>query len=316
MTTTEWTIENIPNQNDRCIIITGANSGIGYEAALALAGKGANVILAVRDAQKGEQACAQIHRVYPQAHIEVMPLDLADLASVHHFAETFSRQHKTLALLVNNAGVMGIPYRKTADGFEMQLGTNHLGHFVLTGLLLPILAATPQARIVTVSSMMHRFGKINFDNLNGEKKYATWAAYSQSKLANLFFAYELNRRLAKAGIDAISVGCHPGYAATNLQFGASRMNRSRAQEILNRLQNTFFAQSAAMGALPILFAATAPGLQGGEYVGPMGWGKMRGYPGIGESNALSHDTRIAQKLWVVSEELTGIQYALSESSVD
>ena len=163
---------------------------------------------------------------------------------------------------------------------------------------------------------MHRFGKIDFDNLNGEKKYATWAAYSQSKLANLFFAYELNRRLAKAGIDAISVGCHPGYAATNLQFGASRMNRSRAQEILNRLQNTFFAQSAAMGALPILFAATAPGLQGGEYVGPMGWGKMRGYPGIGESNALSHDTRIAQKLWVVSEELTGIQYALSESSVD
>jgi NAD(P)-dependent dehydrogenase (short-subunit alcohol dehydrogenase family) len=239
----------------------------------------------------------------------MMLLDLADLSSVHRFAETFAQRHSTLSALVNNAGVMGIPYRQTVDGLEMQFGTNHLGHFALTGLLLPLLTATPQARVVTVSSMMHIFGKINFDDLNGAKKYDPWAAYSQSKLANLLFAYELQRRLANASVSTISLGCHPGYAATNLQFVAAQMNRSHLQEIQNRLANMLLAQSAAMGALPELYAATASNVAGGEYIGPLGLGKMRGYPGVVRSSARSYDVATAQKLWRVSEELTDVRYA-------
>ena len=314
MTNTKWNINDIPDQHGKCVILTGANSGIGYEAALALAGKGAEVVLAVRNLEKGRQAVARIRQAYPQANVEAMLLDLADLSSVHRFTETFAQRHRTLSVLVNNAGLMGIPYRQTVDGFEMQFGTNHLGHFTLTGLLLPILMATPQSRVVTVSSMMHRFGKINFDDLNGVKKYATWAAYSQSKLANLLFAYELQRRLANAGANTISLGCHPGYAATNLQFGAAKMNHSRLQEMQNRLMNLFFAQSAAMGALPVLYAATAAGLKGGEYIGPLGLGKMRGYPGITRSSEASYDLASAQQLWRASEELTGTYFVLTNQN--
>ncbi len=308
MANAKWTMNNIPDQHGKCIIITGANSGIGYQAALALAGKGADVVLAVRNSERGNQAAAQIRQAYPSAAVETLPLDLADLGSVRHFATEFSNHHSGLAALINNAGVMGIPYRRTADGFEMQFGTNHLGHFALTGLLMPLIAATPQARVVTVSSMMHIFGKVNFGDLNGRRKYGPWAAYSQSKLANLLFAYELQRRLQNAGINAISLACHPGYAATNLQFVAARMNQSRLQQLENQLANALLAQSAAMGALPELYAATASGLQGGEYIGPRGLGKMRGYPGIDRSIARSYDEATAKRLWEVSEELTGVRY--------
>jgi NAD(P)-dependent dehydrogenase (short-subunit alcohol dehydrogenase family) len=314
MANTKWNIDNIPDQHGKCVIITGANSGIGFEAACALAGKGAEVVLAVRNWEKGGQAAARICQAHPQAKIEMMRLDLADLGSVHRFAKDFAQRHSTLSVLINNAGVMGIPYRQTVDGFEMQFGTNHLGHFALTGLLLPLLIATPHARVVTVSSMMHLFGKINFDDLNGAKKYNPWVAYGQSKLANLLFAYELQRRLANVGANVISLGCHPGYAATNLQFGAARMNHSRPQEIQNRLMNTLFAQTAAMGALPILYAATASGVAGGEYIGPLGLGKMRGHPGVVRSSARSYDVATAQKLWRGSEELTGVRYDVIQQS--
>jgi NAD(P)-dependent dehydrogenase (short-subunit alcohol dehydrogenase family) len=314
MANTKWNIGNIPDQHGKCIVISGANSGIGFEAAQALAGKGAEIVLAVRNLEKGKQAIAKIRQAYPQANVEIIALDLADLSCVHRFAEAFAQRHPTLSVLINNAGVMGIPYRQTVDGFELQFGTNHLGHFALTGLLLPLLVATPQARVVTVSSMMHRFGKINFDDLDGVKKYDPWVAYSQSKLANLLFAYELQRRLANAGVNVISLGCHPGYAATNLQFGAARMNHSRLQELQNQVANTLFAQSAAMGALPELYAATASCVVGGEYIGPLGLGRMRGYPGVDRSSARSYDMATAQELWRVSEELTGVHYAAIQKS--
>ncbi len=249
-------INDIPDQHGKCIVITGANSGIGYEAALALAGKGAEVVLAVRNREQGEQAIVAIRHAHPHAIVEAMPLDLTDLSCVRQFAESFLKRHMAMSVHVNNAGVMGIPFRRTVDGFEMQFGTNHLGHGALTGLLLPLLAETPQARVVSVSSMMHRFGEIDFGNLNGEKVYKPWSTYTQSKLANLLFA-----------------------------------------------------QSAAMGALPTLYTATASGVSGGQYIGPLGLGKMRGYPGPVQSSARSYDVATAKELWCVSEELTAVHYS-------
>ena len=215
--TNKWTQNDIPDQQGKLIIVTGGNSGIGYEAALALAGRNAHVILAVRSVDKGEEAARQIRQRYPQAQVTVMELNLADLKSIRAFAESFLASHDRLDILINNAGVMALPARKTVDGFEMQFGTNHLGHFALTGLLLPVLKKTPGSRVVTVSSGVHVSGDIHFDDLQWEKKYDQWGAYAQSKLANLLFAYELQRRFAETGIKAISVSCHPGYAATNLQ---------------------------------------------------------------------------------------------------
>ncbi len=309
MTSNHWTTQNIPDQHNQLVIVTGASSGLGYETALALAGKGAQVILAVRDEAKGRATQERICQVYPQAQVESLALDLADLKSVRRFAENYCNRYQTLSCLINNAGVMAIPFRRTADGFEMQFGTNHLGHFALTGLLLPALLATPQARVVSVSSMMHIFGTIDFTNLDGAKHYNQWQAYSQSKLANLLFAYELQRRFVNAGVDAISVGCHPGYAATNLQTTGPRMSGSRIGETMNQLANRLVAQSAAMGALPALYAATAPGIAGGAYIGPLGLGKMRGYPGHVRSSARSYDVTTAQHLWQVSTQLTGVAYA-------
>ncbi len=217
----QWTVQNIPDQQGRVVIVTGGNSGIGYEAALALAGKNAQVILTARSLDKGEAAARSIREKYPRAEVAVMELDLADLKSVRNFAQAFLAKYKRLDILINNAGVMALPQRKTVDGFEMQFGTNHLGHFALTGLLLPILKTTPNARIVTVSSGAHVRGDIHFDDLQWEKKYAPWGAYAQSKLANLLFAYELQRQLSATGSSLISVGCHPGYAATNSTSGGS-----------------------------------------------------------------------------------------------
>jgi NAD(P)-dependent dehydrogenase (short-subunit alcohol dehydrogenase family) len=305
-----WTYDSIPDQRGKLAVVTGGNSGIGYEAALALAGKGARVILAVRSAQRGQEAAGGIRRAHPQADVEVMELDLASLSSVRRMAETFQQRHAALPLLINNAGVMALPYQRTADGFEMQFGTNHLGHFALTGLLLPALLAAPGARVVNVSSSLHSNGALDFDNLDGARGYDRWRAYTQSKLANLLFAYELQRRLAAAGADALSVGCHPGYAATNLQSAGARMEGSRFGELFMAIGNRLFAQSAAMGALPTLYAALAPDIRGGEYVGPTGPMALRGYPGRQRSSQRSYDQAAARRLWQVSEQLTGVSYRL------
>lgn len=310
----QWTANDIPDQRGRVAVVTGANSGIGYEAALALASHGAHVILAVRSTERGQAAVAAIQRAHPGAAIEALALDLSSLASVRSFAEAFLRRFAELPLLINNAGVMALPYGRTADGFERQFGTNHLGHFALTGLLLPAILAAPGARVVAVSSNAHLFGAIDFANLNGEKSYSAWPAYAQSKLANLLFAYELERRFVAAGADALAAGCHPGWAATNLQSAAPRMSGSRLGERLNELGNRLFAQSAAMGALPTLYAATAPDVRGGDYVGPLGALGMRGAPGKAASNARSHDMAVAARLWQVSEQLTGVRYEQLELS--
>ena len=310
-----WTYDSIPDQRGKLAVVTGGNSGIGYEAALALAGKGAQVILAVRSAQRGQEAAAGIRRAYPQAAVEVLELDLASLASVRRAAEALQRRHAALPLLINNAGVMALPHRRTADGFEMQFGTNHLGHFALTGLLLPALLAAPGARVVNVSSMLHTSGAIDFDNLDGARGYNRWRAYSQSKLANLLFTYELQRRLAAAGAGALSVACHPGYASTNLQSAGARMDGSRFSELLTTFGNRLLAQSAAMGALPTLYAALAPDIHGGEYVGPTGLLGWRGYPGVLRSSERSYDQTAARRLWQVSEQLTGVSYSLPAPAV-
>jgi NAD(P)-dependent dehydrogenase (short-subunit alcohol dehydrogenase family) len=294
----KWTLENIPDQRGKIVIVTGANSGIGYEAARALARKGANVIMACRSLEKGEAAVAQIRRENLQGEVILRQLDLADLSSVRNFADEFLAEYKQLNILINNAGVMAIPYRKTKDGFEMQFGTNHLGHFALTGLLFELLKNTPNSRVVTVSSYAHIVGKINFDDLNSEKSYQKWLAYGQSKLANLLFAYELQRRSAKNGDNPISIAVHPGYAATNLQNSSSFFS----------FTNNFMAQSQEMGALPTLYAATNPEIEGGEFIGPDGFLAQRGYPHKARSSARSYDPETAQRLWQVSEKLTGVRF--------
>jgi NAD(P)-dependent dehydrogenase (short-subunit alcohol dehydrogenase family) len=307
---TRWDIGAMPDQQGRLAVITGANSGIGYEAALGLAQKGAHVVLAVRRPERGEAAAQRILASHPAASVEVRELDLASLASVRAFVERFLAEFQQLDLLINNAGVMAVPLRHTAEGFELQFGTNHLGHFALTGLLLPALLAAPGARVVTVSSEAHQFGKLDFDNLDGSRGYQRWMAYGQSKIANLLFAYELQRRLAAAGAGVISLACHPGFADTELQAAGPVMDGIPFGRELAKGFNKLFAQSAAMGALPTLYAATAPEAVGGDYIGPDGPGKWRGYPARQRSNALSYDPAVAARLWAVSEQLTGVRYEL------
>ncbi len=306
---TKWTADDMPDLAGKTIIVTGGNSGIGYEATRQFARKGAHVVLACRDLEKARAAIAAITSDHPQGSLEAMALDLASLASVRNFAAAFLTGRKALDVLCNNAGVMALPYRKTADGFEMQFGTNHLGHFALTGLLLEVLLATPAARIVSVSSGAHRMGSIHFDDLQWEHSYRKWGAYGQSKLANLLFTYELQRRLTAVGANLIAVACHPGYAATNLQTTGPRMEGSTWMESLSEFANRIAAQSAAMGALPTLYAATASDVRGGDYIGPDGMGELWGHPRKVQSNQRSHDTAVAAQLWDVSEQLTGIRYA-------
>ncbi|OFV86987.1 MAG: short-chain dehydrogenase [Acidobacteria bacterium RBG_16_68_9] len=305
-----WTADHLPELPGKTIVITGGNGGLGYEAASQLARTGAHVVLACRDLRKAQQAIEAIRSVRPGATLDVMELDLANLASVRAFAEAYRVRHETLDVLCNNAGVMALPYRKTADGFEMQLGTNHLGHFALTGLLLEPLLRTNGARVVNVSSGAHRFGRIRFDDLHWERRYRKWAAYGQSKLANLLFTYELQRKLEAAGSKVMSVGCHPGYAATDLQFAGPRMAGSSVLELGAGLMNRLFAQSAAMGALPILYAVTVSDVRGGDYIGPDGIGEMRGFPKRVRSSARSYNREAARRLWEISEALTGVRYAL------
>jgi NAD(P)-dependent dehydrogenase (short-subunit alcohol dehydrogenase family) len=227
---------------------------------------------------------------------------------VRSFADAYRKAHSELHVLCNNAGVMALPYRRTADGFEMQFGTNHLGHFALTGLLLEPLLATRGARVVNVSSTAHRIGKMRFDDLHGERSYRRWPAYGQSKLANLLFTYELQRRLERNGAPVSSVACHPGYASTNLQLAGPRMEGSSWMESLSSLSNRIFSQSAAMGALPTLYAAAADDMRSGDYIGPGGFAETWGHPKKVRSSARSHDREAATRLWEVSEELTGVRF--------
>ena len=305
----KWTAADLPDQSGRIAVVTGANSGLGFFTTRELARGGARVVAGARDVARGEEAAARIRESRPEAQIEVERLDLADLGSIRAFAERFADRHDGLDLLVNNAGVMALPRRLTADGFEIHIGTNHLGHFALTALLLQRLLARPDPRVVTVSSEAHRVGRINFDDLHGERRYSRWLAYGQSKLANLLFAYELQRRAAAAGVPLKSVAAHPGYAATNLQSGASRAGGGLVTAIEGRfmaLGNRLLAQTDEMGALPILYAATVPDLPGGSYVGPDGLFEQRGYPKLVDSSRSSKDSSIAHRLWEVSEELTGV----------
>lgn len=303
-----WTAADIPDLGGRAAVVTGANSGLGFHTALELARHGARVMLACRDEGRGADAVHRIRDRAPQARVEVGGLDLADLASVRRFAQAYGSVHDGLDVLVNNAGVMAVPYRLTVDGFEAQLGTNYLGHFALTGLLLPALLARPGARVVTVSSQMHRSGRIHFDDLHGERRYRKWSAYAQSKLADLLFAFEVARRAEAAHVALVSVAAHPGYAATNLQLAGPRLARNPLAEKGFTLANRLFGQPDAQGALPSLYAATAPDVRGGEYFGPDGPFEQRGYPKrVGASKA-ARDERTAQRLWEVSERLTGVRY--------
>lgn len=298
----------MPDQTGKRAIVTGANSGLGYEVTLALAEKGAEVIMACRNLDKANAAAQTIRRQAPTANLTVAELDLANLASIRHFADHFRQKYTTMDILCNNAGIMAIPRRETADGFEMQSGTNHLGHFALTGLLLEPLLQTPGARVVSVSSGLHERGTINFDDLMGQQYYDKWGAYSQSKLANLLFAYELQRKFSAAGVDTISVGAHPGYAATNLQSVGPAQEGSWLARVGMAIANTLFAQSAAAGARPILYAAVMPDVNGCDYLGPTGFQGMRGAPGKVRSNAESYNEEIAARLWQESVRLTGIGY--------
>lgn len=297
--TTPWTEDHMPDQTGRVAIVTGSNSGIGWEAARVLATKGATVIMACRSIANANMAADQIKTLKPSGKVVVMKLDLGDLESVHAFAAAFRQHYDRLDLLINNAGVAKPPYGKTAQGFEQQFGINHLGHFALTGLMLDRIDATPGARIVTVSSMSHRSGVIRFDDLNWERNYHPARAYAQSKLANLLVTYELQRRLVAAGQSTLAVASHPGWSATNALRHSSMM----------RSLNPFFAQSPKMGVLPTLYAATAPGVRGGDYYGPTSL-ELRGYPKKVVSSASSHDEAVARRLWTVSEELTQVKYTL------
>ncbi|MCB9139133.1 MAG: SDR family oxidoreductase [Caldilineaceae bacterium] len=304
---TVWTVADMPDLGGKLIVVTGANSGIGLEETKEFSRRGAQVIMACRNREKAQAALDALEAEVPAARAQVMPLDLSSLASIHEFARAFKQAYTRLDILVNNAGIMMTPYGTTQDGFELQLGTNHLGHFALTGLLLDALLAAPGSRVVTVSSMVHTQGNMDFDNLmyaNGAG-YGPTRAYGRSKLANLLFAYELQRRLTAVGAKTISVAAYPGLAATNLSTHLSERNwyMRLSVSIL-----PFLAQSSAMGALPVLRAAVDPAVQGGDYYGPGGFAGMRGYPVRVKSSAASHNQADAKRLWRVSEELTGVRY--------
>jgi NAD(P)-dependent dehydrogenase (short-subunit alcohol dehydrogenase family) len=302
-----WDLAAMPDQAGRTVVITGANSGLGFEATRAFAEKGAHVVMACRDLDRGRSARDAVRASVRDPSLSVSELDLASLASIRSFVDAFERSHDELHVLCNNAGVMAIPRRETDDGFEMQFGVNHLGHFALTGLLCDRLRATDgETRVVTQSSGLHENGAIDFDDLHGHREYGKWTAYAQSKLANLLFAYELDRRLRSVGAGVLSVGCHPGYADTGLQQRGPEMEGSRLRRVAMGLSNRLFAQSARRGALPMLYAATQSDVDGGEYVGPGGLLNMRGPPAVQESSDRSRDGTLAARLWDVSEELTGV----------
>lgn len=305
-----WTAAGIPDLHGATAVVTGANGGIGLEVARGLASKGAGVVLAVRSRDRGEAAAEAIRTTCAAASLEVLVLDLADLASVRRFAAALGSRVSTLDLLINNAGLESRTLQHTADGFELVFGTNHLGHFALTGRLLPLLLAARSARVITVTSLAHKMGRIEFDNLDAAKGYSDARAYAQSKLANVLFAYELQRRLSAAGSDVLSVACHPGWAATQMTVGTP----GEQVRLVDRLMHTLarrLAPSTEHGAPPILFAATSPDLHAGDYLGPSGWFGVWGGPGRGRSSSRSRDEAVAWRLWQASESMTGTQYAFA-----
>ncbi|WP_069758626.1 SDR family NAD(P)-dependent oxidoreductase [Streptomyces sp. LUP47B] len=302
-TTDRWTEQNVPAQDGRVAVVTGANSGLGLQTARALAEHGAHVVLAVRNPDKGRQALARIRESAPGAKLSLQRLDLASLKSVRAAADELHAAHPKIDLLINNAGVMYTPRQKTEDGFDMQFGVNHLGHFALTGLLLDLMLPVPGSRVVTVSSVGHRIrAGIHFDDLQFDRSYNRVVAYGQAKLANLMFTYELQRRLAPHHT-TIAAAAHPGTAATDLPQNMSGLARKGVD-----LFEPLLAQSAAMGALPTLRAATDPAVTGGQYYGPNGLGGTRGYPKVVASSKKSHDTAVQQRLWAVSEQLTDVRF--------
>jgi NAD(P)-dependent dehydrogenase (short-subunit alcohol dehydrogenase family) len=306
MASTNWTIDNIPDLKGKTVIVTGGNSGLGLEAVKAIALKGAYVIMACRSVSKGEQAKEQILKFHPKADIKVMEIDLTNLNSIKSFVVKFKQNHTKLDILLNNAGIMMVPYSLTKDGFESQIGTNHLGHFALTGLLLDLLKSTPKSRVVNVSSMAHKSGIMDFDNFlydNG-KDYSPMKAYSRSKLSNLLFTYELQRFFEQNKIDCQAIAAHPGVSDTNL------FNHAAPKWVMNLLRPLFIfmIQAANMGVLPELRAAVDPNAKGGQYYGPNGKREVKGYPIVVQSNAVSYDAEIAHKLWEVSEKLTSVHY--------
>ena len=314
---TRWAASDIPDQSGRTAVVTGANSGLGLVTARELARAGATVVMACRDPARGDWARAQVASAAPGAEVVLERLDLANLTSVRELAAKLSAERPRIDLLINNAGIMAPPRSLTADGFELQLGTNHLGHFALTGRLLEPLFAAPAARVVTVTSPMHRVGRIDFDDLQRERRYNRWLAYGQSKLANLLFARKLQLRFAGAGVDAASMAAHPGYSATHLQStgpGAGGGLTARIWTGLLSVGNRVYAQSEEMGALPQLYAATAPEVPAGAFVGPSSFDQMRGHPKLVGSAKAGSDMTVAARLWDVSAELTGVDYAALEPS--
>lgn len=298
-----WTAADVPGQSGRIAVVTGANSGIGFEAAAVLVRRGAHTVLACRDTGKAEDAAARLSAAVPEASVSVVRLDLASLESVRAAADQILAAHDQIDLLINNAGLMWPPYGKTTDGFELQFGTNHLGHFALTGLVLEAMLPVPGSRVVTVSSSGHRAGRIDFADLQSERHYGRMAAYAQSKLANLMFTYELQRRMHAAGAPTAALAAHPGVAFTELTRNLPGVIQATYPAI-----GGLFTQSAAMGALPTLRAATDPAAAGGEYYGPGGLWQAKGYPVRVSSNAKSRDQAAQQRLWDESVRLTGVTY--------
>jgi NAD(P)-dependent dehydrogenase (short-subunit alcohol dehydrogenase family) len=299
MAKSKWNANNITDQTNRVVIVTGATSGLGKEAAKVLAGKNATVVMAVRNTEKGESVAAEFKSALPDVKVEVRKLDLGSLASVKSFAEGVNASYDRLDILINNAGVMACPFSKTEDGFEIQMGTNHLGHFALTGLLMPLLKKTKASRIVATSSIAHRQGSISFEDINwGDRQYSTGKAYGDSKLANLYFAYELARKLENDPSAPIVTAAHPGWTSTDLQ----------RHSLVFRVLNPFFSQNVENGTLPTLRAAVDEEAKSGDYFGPSGFMEMKGSPIVVKSNEMSHNEANAKRLWELSEEMTGVHF--------
>jgi NAD(P)-dependent dehydrogenase (short-subunit alcohol dehydrogenase family) len=305
-----WSAADIGDLTGRIALVTGANSGIGYETARALAEHGAHVIMACRDDEKGRRARDKLESELERSSLELLHLDLADLFSVQTAAEKVLARHARLDILVNNAGVMGTPYRQTADGFELQMATNHLGHFALTGRLLDRIVTTERSRIVTVSSHMHRMGRLRADDVAGAAFHSTWVAYGTSKLANLLFTAELSRRLQAAGLRTAALAAHPGWTRSNLAGSGAALGNSRLRRKLGRTAGSLLGQSAAGGALPVLCAATSSSVQSGQYIGPSGLGGLYGPPRVARPSRAARDPGQAAALWEASEELTGVRYSV------
>ena len=304
-----WNVADIPDLTGRVAVVTGANSGLGLATAHGLAGAGARVLMACRTQAKAEAARNEVAASASGPAPEVVALDLSDLGSVADCAAGLVDREERIDILVNNAGVMALPLRRTAQGFEMQFGTNHLGHFALTGRVLPLLLAAPAARVVNVASNGHKIGKIRIDDLNWNTgRYSKWLAYGQTKLADLLFTTELDRRAKAAGSNLVAASAHPGYASTNLSAGGPLMSGSRIKEGFFGLGDRLLGQSAEMGALPQLYAATMPDVVGDEYFGPDGVGEMRGHPVRTDRSKRAQDKAMATRLWEASEELTGVTY--------